>query len=164
MKIMLLVICFISVMSFIGITVLAQTNNEVSLAYGPASVSNYYMNYFQSDVDGGMMESSFFRNINNDDDINQSSFASKMAVGVINVATSWTDIPREVAKVLEEQNLLVGFTYGFGKGLAAGLARGTSGAIDVATFGLPPYDKPLLRPEYRVKEPNGGFKISILEW
>ena len=89
---------------------------------------------------------------------------NKMGLGVINAATSWTDIPIEIAETSAKDNLLSGITFGFVKGLASGFTRGAAGVVDVATFGLPPYQKPLMEPEYEVKRPEEGFKIDILRW
>lgn len=89
---------------------------------------------------------------------------NKMGLGVINATTSWTDIPIEIAETSAKDNLLSGITFGFVKGLASGFTRGAAGVVDVATFGLPPYQRPLMEPEYEIKRPEEGFKIDILRW
>jgi putative exosortase-associated protein (TIGR04073 family) len=88
----------------------------------------------------------------------------KMGVGIINASTSWADIPGKVAEVSERDNIFLGVTLGFGEGIVSGVARGASGVADVATFGLAPYDKPLMEPEYKVDNPNEGFKVDLLKW
>lgn len=88
----------------------------------------------------------------------------KMGVGIINTTTSWADIPGKIAEVSERDNLFLGVTLGFGEGLVSGIARGASGVADVATFGLAPYDSPLMEPQYKVENPNEGFKVDILKW
>jgi putative exosortase-associated protein (TIGR04073 family) len=87
-----------------------------------------------------------------------------MGVGIINASTSWADIPGKVAEVSERDNIFLGVTLGFGEGIVSGVARGASGVADVATFGLAPYDKPLMEPEYKVDNPNEGFKVDLLKW
>jgi putative exosortase-associated protein (TIGR04073 family) len=88
----------------------------------------------------------------------------KMGVGIINTTTSWADIPGKIAEVSERDNIFLGVTLGFGEGLVSGVARGASGVADVATFGLAPYDKPLMEPQYKVANPNEGFKIDLMRW
>ncbi len=89
----------------------------------------------------------------------------KMGTGVINLATSWTDIPKEITAVSEKYNLLMGYTLGFGKGLVSSIVRGMAGTIDTVTCGLPPYDEPTMKAEYKVNKPNQeGFKIDLLRW
>lgn len=88
----------------------------------------------------------------------------KMGVGIINTTTSWADIPGKVAEVSERDNIFLGVTLGLGEGIVSGIARGASGVADVATFGLTPYDKPLMEPQYKVENPNEGFKIDLLKW
>jgi len=88
----------------------------------------------------------------------------KMGVGIINTTTSWADIPQKVAEVSERDNIFLGVTLGLGEGIISGLARGASGVADVATFGLAPYDKPLMEPQYKVENPNEGFKIDLVKW
>ena len=101
-------------------------------------------------------------------DLGSKSYANtpveKMGVGIVNTTTSWVDIPGKIAEVSERDNLFLGVTLGFGEGIVSGLARGASGVVDVATFGLAPYDKPLMEPQYKVENPNEGFKIDILKW
>jgi len=88
----------------------------------------------------------------------------KMGVGIINTTTSWADIPGKVAEVSERDNIFLGITLGLGEGIVSGVARGASGVADVATFGLAPYDKPLMEPQYKVNNPNEGFKVDLLKW
>jgi len=114
--------------------------------------------------DTTMFNSPYLETMNTGADIDEDSPANKMGIGVMNAATSWTDLPREVARVSEEDNALAGWTWGFGQGLVYGIARGVSGAIEVATFGVPPYDDPLVKPEYKVQQPDEGFKVDLMRW
>ena len=93
------------------------------------------------------------------------TFANKMGEGLINVATSWTDVPRQIDEVSKESNILVGYTVGFGKGLILGIVRSISGTIEATASTLPPYDQPLLKPEYKVDNPDKeGYKIPLFKW
>ncbi len=88
----------------------------------------------------------------------------KMSVGIINTTTSWADIPGKIAEVSERDNIFLGVTLGLGEGIVSGVARGAAGVADMATFGIAPYDKPLMEPQYKVENPNEGFKIDLLKW
>jgi len=94
----------------------------------------------------------------------QGTPVEKMGAGVTNMAMSWADVPAKIAEVSERDNLFLGVTLGFGEGIVSGIARGVSGAADTATFGMPPYDKPLMAPQYKVDNPNEGFKVDIMKW
>jgi len=112
-----------------------------------------------------LFSSDFLNTVNTDSKAYEDTPAEKGGVGTINAVTAWTDIPREMAKTSEESNILLGATFGFGKGIVYGLARGASGVYDIATFGLPPYNEPLVKPVYKVNRPqHDGLKLTVLEW
>jgi len=128
------------------------------------NLGTYQVRSLRMEEDTTMFNSPYLEAINADAVTYQDSPANKMGMGFINAATSWTDLPREVSRVSDEDNALAGWTWGFGTGLVSGIARGVSGAFDVATFGLPPYDEPLMEPEYKVQNPDEGFKINLMRW
>ncbi|HNX81134.1 MAG TPA: exosortase system-associated protein, TIGR04073 family [Candidatus Omnitrophota bacterium] len=90
--------------------------------------------------------------------------ADKMGGGIINLTTFWLDVPRTISQDSQEHSLFYGMTIGFFRGLAESVMRGSSGAIDAVTFGLPPYDKPTMHPVYTVRNPQEGLRINILSW
>lgn len=94
----------------------------------------------------------------------QDTGLNKMGEGVINATTFWMDVPNEVIETSEKDNIIVAGTYGFGKGLVKGLARGAAGVADTATLGLLPSDEPLMEPEYKVNNVNEGFKVNLMQW
>lgn len=73
---------------------------------------------------------------------------NKLDRGLVNGATFWLEIPAEVAKVSNEQNPLMGITVGTVHGLVASVVRVGSAVFDTVTFFVPPYDKPIVKPEY----------------
>ncbi|MDD4894099.1 MAG: exosortase system-associated protein, TIGR04073 family [Candidatus Omnitrophica bacterium] len=90
---------------------------------------------------------------------------TKLGYGVINIGTSWIDIPERVVDVSHEKDLLQGFTLGLGEGIVSGVTRAAAGSIDMATFMFPPYEKPLMEPDYTADNPQkDGLKIKILTW
>jgi putative exosortase-associated protein (TIGR04073 family) len=101
----------------------------------------------------------------NTDKLEKNTAGYKMGEGLINVATSWVDVPDKIEENSRNGNVIIGSIVGFGKGIVTGIARGVAGSIDVATSGLPPYDKPLMKPKYKVDNPTKeGYKIPLLKW
>ena len=103
--------------------------------------------------------------LNSDKDIYNNCPISKAGDGALNTVSAWIDIPKGISNETEETNLFLGLTLGLGKGLMVGLKREAAGIVDVTTCGFPPYDKPLMNPEYKVNHPDrDGLKIKILRW
>jgi len=73
---------------------------------------------------------------------------NKLGRGVINVATFWMEIPAEVAKVSKEKDPASGLTFGVVQGVITSAVRGVTGVLDTATFMIPSYSKPAMKPEY----------------
>jgi len=76
--------------------------------------------------------------------------ATKLANGLGNALTGWMEIPRQMAEVTNEQNAFAGSTIGLVKGLVFGTGRTAAGVIDTGTFVIPPYDKPIVEPNYNL--------------
>lgn len=103
-------------------------------------------------------------NINLDESAYADSPAEKAGIGAINTATAWTDIPKQITEVSEQSNMFIGLTVGFTKGLATGLARTVAGVYQIATGPIPPYDKPLVKPEYKSVDSKKELQIKVLNW
>jgi putative exosortase-associated protein (TIGR04073 family) len=58
----------------------------------------------------------------------------KMTRGVMNCATCWVELPRNI-HVETSENAIVGPFVGFGKGLGLTVTRAVAGVMDLATFG-----------------------------
>ncbi|MFH0855830.1 MAG: exosortase system-associated protein, TIGR04073 family [Candidatus Omnitrophota bacterium] len=109
--------------------------------------------------------STFLDSLNNDQDAYANSPVSKAGDGTLNAVSAWVDIPRGISEETQDSNLFLGLTIGLGKGLVTGVKREAAGIVDVATCGFPPYDKPLMAPEYKVNNPDqNGLKLKILSW
>jgi len=90
---------------------------------------------------------------------------SKAGDGVLNVVSAWVDIPESITDESADSNLLTGWTIGLGKGVVSGVTRGAAGLVDFGTCAFPPYDKPMVTPEYTVNHPDrDGLKIKVLSW
>lgn len=114
----------------------------------------------------GRFPSSFLDTVNAEDDSYDNTLLSKAGDGFINATTFWAEIPEGVAEVTQESNIFVGMTVGVVKGTVAGLARGASGASDMVTCAAPPYDKPAMKPKFKVDNAakNTGYKVKLMQW
>jgi len=61
----------------------------------------------------------------------------KLAEGVGETATGWTEVPREMVDTSKESNPLVGVTVGTVKGAGETVVKTTEGAVKTATFFIP---------------------------
>jgi len=84
--------------------------------------------------------------------------ANKLGRGLINTATCWTEIPGEMARISNETDPLVGSTIGLFQGTFLALVRGLTGLYDTLTFAVPPYDEPVMEPEYGILRADEELK------
>jgi len=83
---------------------------------------------------------------------------NKLGRGIINTLTCLVEIPAQAYEVSEEKDPLVGCTLGVAEGFFTALCRGMTGLFDVVTFIIPPYNKPLMKPEYAVESAIEKFQ------
>ena len=163
MKQALLIICAVASLFFVT----ADTWSQVEPITAAVGFNTYTMPGWRQQ-DKILGNSDFLRVINAEPVRGDSIFdtpAEKFGDGVINTVTAWTDIPRDVAGVSEQDNVFWGITYGLGQGLASGFTRGVNGVVDVATCPVSPYNEPTVKPEYKVDNPQQeGYKIALLKW
>ena len=88
----------------------------------------------------------------------EDSALNKLGRGVTNTATCWAEIPAAVCKVSKEKDPFLGATVGVVQGTVTTLVRGATGIIDALTCLIPPYDKPMMQPEYALKNADDKFK------
>jgi putative exosortase-associated protein (TIGR04073 family) len=100
--------------------------------------------------------------INRDEIPYSNSPVNKLERGVINMATFWMELPAEVAKVSHEQDLAAGVTVGVVNGVITSAIRGLTAIYDTATFHVPSYTKPVMKPEYAWQAADD--KIRALLW
>lgn len=162
MKITLFSVGIIVTILLLAMNVYAQPLEEIDLALKPLiNLSPYRIQSFEEDQDA--LET-FLNQVAPDQEISTDSPINKMGLGFINTTCAWTDIPRQVSRVSQRHNLFLGVTMGFTAGLISGLERQVSGALDIATCSFPPYNESLMKPEYKVRNPDDGFKIELLKW
>ena len=83
---------------------------------------------------------------------------NKLGRGAINVASCVAEVPFEMFKVSKEKDPVVGCTLGLLQGVFNAFARGVTGIVDIVTFPIPPYNKPLMEPEYVFKSTDEMVK------
>ncbi|MDD4900128.1 MAG: exosortase system-associated protein, TIGR04073 family [Candidatus Omnitrophica bacterium] len=76
---------------------------------------------------------------------------NKLGRGFVNALTCILEIPGEAIKVGQEKDPLTGMTLGVVEGFCTAGLRGLTGLFDVVTFAIPPYNKPLMQPEYALQ-------------
>ena len=73
---------------------------------------------------------------------------NKLNRGIMNGVGFWTEIPAQVCKVSSETDPLTGMTFGLVQGAVTSVIRAGSAIFDTVTFMVPPYNKPVMVPEY----------------
>lgn len=77
---------------------------------------------------------------------------NKLTRGVFNMSTFYFEIPAGVMRVSKEKNnAFIGGTVGVAQGFFSCILRAVTGVFDTATFIIPPYNKPIMDPEYAVQ-------------
>jgi len=72
----------------------------------------------------------------------------KFCRGLANVCTGWLELPKNIHDEAKESNIIQGLVVGSVKGAGYTVARTGAGAIETGTFAFPPYDEPMMDPEY----------------
>ena len=155
--IMILTACF---MIPATMSIYAQMGEDALMGLTP-----YSMPLPRTEVPAPATTDAFLRDVNADYIYYNDSPVTKGSDGLINATTFWTELPKGVVDTTAESNILGGLTVGLGRGIIYGLGRGAAGVIDTTTCVLPPYDEPIVEPDYKVKNPNQeGFKITLFSW
>lgn len=72
----------------------------------------------------------------------------KAGRGLKNLCLGWTDIPLSIYNVTNDtKNAALGLTVGFWDGFKKAFPRTVSGAVDLATFPIPDYEKSPVKPD-----------------
>jgi len=79
----------------------------------------------------------------------EATAVTKLGNGLGNTLTGWMEVPRKISEISTEQNAFAGITIGTLQGAVYGLGRTAAGVVDTATFVVPPYDKPIMEPNYQ---------------
>ncbi len=75
---------------------------------------------------------------------------TKLFRGMVNAATGWMEIPKQMIQTTEEKNLGTGLSWGLVKGVGWAVGRSVIGAYEIITFPFPVPEEyqPVLQPEY----------------
>ncbi|MDO8536550.1 MAG: exosortase system-associated protein, TIGR04073 family [Candidatus Omnitrophota bacterium] len=78
------------------------------------------------------------------------SMASKLNRGLINIATGWFEIPKNMSAATAKHDFVSAFFIGLPKGCWMAIVRTGAGVYDTVTFPVPmPKDyNPILEPEF----------------
>ncbi|MFA5255480.1 MAG: exosortase system-associated protein, TIGR04073 family [Candidatus Omnitrophota bacterium] len=73
---------------------------------------------------------------------------AKAERGAKNLLAGWTDIPVSVCETtMDTKNAALGLTVGLWQGFKKAFPRTVSGAVDLATFAIPDYEKSPVKPD-----------------
>jgi putative exosortase-associated protein (TIGR04073 family) len=82
----------------------------------------------------------------------EKSPVNKLGRGILNLSTFYLEVPASIMRVSKEKtNGFYGATVGTFQGFFTALYRGGVGLVDTVTFLAPPYNKPLMDPEYAIE-------------
>ncbi|ADE13824.1 conserved hypothetical protein [Nitrosococcus halophilus Nc 4] len=70
----------------------------------------------------------------------------KLGRGLVNVATGWVEIPKNIVNTSQDSNVGIGVTWGLVKGIGHTLGRTLVGAGELATFFVPTSE--IIHPPY----------------
>ena len=83
---------------------------------------------------------------------------NKLLRGGANSLTFIAELPASIWDTIKNKGILRGCTLGLAEGIFTSFARLGTGLFDLVTFLIPPYDKPLLAPEYAIE----SFKDKVI--
>lgn len=83
---------------------------------------------------------------------------NKFLRGGVNSLTFIAELPASIWDTIKNKGIAQGCTLGLAEGIVTSLARLGTGLFDVITFVIPPYDKPILTPEYAIQ----SFKDKVV--
>jgi putative exosortase-associated protein (TIGR04073 family) len=89
---------------------------------------------------------------------------NKLIRGLVNCVTFPVELPASICDVSKRKGLLSGCTLGVADGFVTSLLRLGTGLFDAVTFVIPPYDKPLLKPEYAIDSAVDKMGTPNIDW
>ncbi|OGX45820.1 MAG: hypothetical protein A3G38_00375 [Omnitrophica WOR_2 bacterium RIFCSPLOWO2_12_FULL_51_8] len=84
----------------------------------------------------------------------QKTPVNKLVRGFVNMTLCWAELFAQPIKVSKERNPGVGLTLGLVEGVFLSALRAATGLFDTVTCLIPPYDRPLMKPEYAFESPE----------
>jgi putative exosortase-associated protein (TIGR04073 family) len=86
---------------------------------------------------------------------------NKLLRGTLNVLTCIVELPASIWDTTRNKGLFEGCTKGVIDGVVTSVARLGTGVFDIVSFAFPPYDKPILTPEYAID--SAKDKMGIID-
>ncbi len=82
----------------------------------------------------------------------------KLFRGIVNAATGWIEIPKQISLEWQGRGPGRGLTVGFAKGIGWAVARSFSGAYEIVTFPVPVPEgyRHIMEPEYVLSDMESG--------
>ncbi len=76
--------------------------------------------------------------------------ATKLFRGIVNAASGWMEIPKQMILTSQESGAAKGWTLGFAKGIGYAVARSVVGGYEILTFPIPVPEeyRPIMQPQY----------------
>jgi putative exosortase-associated protein (TIGR04073 family) len=82
----------------------------------------------------------------------------KLERGAINIITCPLELPASMISVADQKGEIFGFAIGAAEGAFTTVFRAVSGVYDTVTFFIPPYNRPIMEPEYAIESFDEAFK------
>jgi len=76
---------------------------------------------------------------------------TKIGRGTMNIATCFYEIPTGAMRLTADKGPVVGYSVGVVAGFFTGIVRAATGIVDIATCLFPPYNEPLMKPEFALE-------------
>jgi putative exosortase-associated protein (TIGR04073 family) len=89
---------------------------------------------------------------------------NKLMRGLVNCLTCLVELPAAICDITKRKGPLLGSTLGVVDGIFTSFMRLGTGAFDAVTFVIPPYDKPLLKPEYAIDSAVDKMGPVVADW
>ncbi len=89
---------------------------------------------------------------------------NKLMRGLVNSLTCLLELPASICDVTKRKGGLAGATLGVADGFFTSFMRLGTGLFDTVTFLIPPYDKPLLKPEYAIDSAVDKMSSDTSDW
>ncbi len=67
----------------------------------------------------------------------ESYFIDKLSQGAANIAFGFIEVPKNIINITNDQNILVGLTWGLIRGIIQGVSRTLVGGVEVITSPIP---------------------------
>lgn len=89
---------------------------------------------------------------------------NKLFRGLANCLTFIVELPASICDITKRKGPMKGATLGVVDGIFTSFMRLGTGAFDTVTFLIPPYNKPILKPEYALDSASDKIGAANTDW